>query len=64
MFTYRLHLEDGSDAGEAVYAQMIRPGDERSTSEPASGSASPTLSRSTRRWSRGSWDCSRSRRCS
>jgi len=28
MFTYRLHLEDGSDAGEAVYAQMIRPGDE------------------------------------
>jgi hypothetical protein len=28
MFTYRLHLEDGSDAGEATQAQMIRPGDE------------------------------------
>lgn len=28
MFTYRLHLEDGSDAGEATYAQMIHPGDE------------------------------------
>jgi hypothetical protein len=25
MFRYRLHLEDGSDAGEATYAQMIRP---------------------------------------
>jgi hypothetical protein len=24
----RLHLEDGSDVGEAVYAQMIQPGDE------------------------------------
>ena len=28
MFRYRLHLEDGSDAGEATYAQMIRPGEE------------------------------------
>ena len=28
MFRYRLHLEDGSDAGEATYAQMIRLGDE------------------------------------
>ena len=28
MFTYRLHLEDGSDAGEATYAQMIQPGEE------------------------------------
>jgi hypothetical protein len=28
MFRYRLHLEDGSDAGEATYAQMIHPGDE------------------------------------
>jgi hypothetical protein len=28
MFTYRLHLEDGSDAGEATYSVMIRPGDE------------------------------------
>jgi len=27
-FRYRLHLEDGSDAGEATYAQMIHPGDE------------------------------------
>ena len=28
MFRYRLHLEDGSDAGEATYAQMIKPGEE------------------------------------
>jgi hypothetical protein len=28
MFRYRLHLEDGTDAGEATYAQMIRLGDE------------------------------------
>jgi hypothetical protein len=28
MFRYRLHLEDGSDAGEATYAEMIHPGDE------------------------------------
>jgi hypothetical protein len=28
MFTYRLHLEVGSDAGEATYAQMIKPGEE------------------------------------
>ena len=28
MFTYRLHLADGSDAGEATYPQMIRPGEE------------------------------------
>jgi hypothetical protein len=28
MFTYRLHLEDGSDIGEAAYAQMIYPGEE------------------------------------
>jgi hypothetical protein len=28
MFRYRLHLEDGSDAGEATYAQMIHSGDE------------------------------------
>jgi hypothetical protein len=28
MFRYRVHLEDGSDAGEATYAQMIHPGDE------------------------------------
>ena len=28
MFTYLLHLEDGSDAGEATHAQMIHPGDE------------------------------------
>ncbi len=27
MFRYRLHLEDGSDAGEATYAQMIKPGE-------------------------------------
>ena len=25
MLRYRLHLEDGSDAGEATYAQMIKP---------------------------------------
>lgn len=28
MFTYRLHLEDGSDAGEATYSVLIRPGEE------------------------------------
>jgi hypothetical protein len=28
MFRYRLHLEDGSDAGEATYAQMIHLGNE------------------------------------
>lgn len=28
MFRYRLHLEDGSDVGEATYAQMIHPGEE------------------------------------
>jgi hypothetical protein len=28
MFRYRLHLEDGSDAGEATYSVMIRPGEE------------------------------------
>jgi len=28
MFRYRLHLEHSSDAGEATYAQMIKPGEE------------------------------------
>ena len=28
MFRYRIHLEDGSDAGEQTYAQMIHLGDE------------------------------------
>jgi hypothetical protein len=28
MFKYRLHLEDGSDAGEATYAMMIKPGED------------------------------------
>ena len=28
MFSYRLHLMDGSDAGEATFAEVIRPGDE------------------------------------
>jgi hypothetical protein len=28
MFRYKVHLEDGSDAGEATYAQMIHLGDE------------------------------------
>lgn len=28
MFTYQLHLEDGSDAGEATYSVQIRPGEE------------------------------------
>jgi hypothetical protein len=28
MFTYLLHLEDGSDAGEATYSVQIRPGEE------------------------------------
>ena len=28
MYCYRLHLEDGSDAGEATYSVMIKPGEE------------------------------------
>ena len=28
MFRYRLHLEDGSDAGEATYAVLVKPGEE------------------------------------
>ena len=28
MYTYRLHLEDGSDAGEATYAVLVKPGEE------------------------------------
>ena len=28
MFTYRLHFADGSDAGEATYSVMIKPGEE------------------------------------
>ena len=28
MFTYRLHLTYGSDAGEATYSVMIKPGEE------------------------------------
>jgi len=28
MYTYRLHLEDGSDAGTATYAVLVRPGEE------------------------------------
>ena len=27
-FTYRLHLEDGGDAGTATYSVMIRSGEE------------------------------------
>ena len=28
MFTYRLHLADGSDTGEATYSVMIKAGEE------------------------------------
>jgi hypothetical protein len=28
VFTYRLHLEDGTDAGQATYPVMIRAGEE------------------------------------
>jgi hypothetical protein len=28
MYTHLLHLEDGSDAGQATYAVMIMPGEE------------------------------------
>ena len=27
MFRYRLHLEDGTELGEAVYIQMVYPGE-------------------------------------
>jgi len=28
MYTYRMHLEDGTDAGTATYAVLVRPGEE------------------------------------
>jgi len=28
MFTYPLHLDDGSDVGEVTYAVLVRPGEE------------------------------------
>jgi hypothetical protein len=28
MFAYRLHLEDGSDVGEATYPSMVKVGEE------------------------------------
>ena len=28
MYTYRLHLADGSDVGTATYAVLVRPGEE------------------------------------
>jgi hypothetical protein len=28
VFKYKLHSPDGDDLGEAVYAQMIKPGEE------------------------------------
>ena len=28
MFRYRLHFEDGSDAGEATYSVLVKPGEE------------------------------------
>lgn len=28
MFTYRMHYKDGSDAGQATYSVLIKPGDE------------------------------------
>ncbi len=56
MFRYRLHLEDGSDAGEATFAQMIRPGEEIIAGKNAV-SASSMSSRSRRRTSRCSSGC-------
>ncbi len=38
MFTYRPHLADGSDAGEATLPVMIKPGEEiRIGGGPATG---------------------------
>ena len=28
MYAYRLHLEDGSDAGQVTYAVLVKPGEE------------------------------------
>ena len=28
MYTYRLHLEDGSDVGQVTYAVLVEPGEE------------------------------------
>ena len=59
MFRYRLHSPDGDDLGEATYAQMILPGEE--IHRRPRGSASSTWSRSTRRTSRRSSGCYRSK---
>ena len=61
MFTYRLLLEDGSDAGTATYAMMIKPGEEIPVGN-GRRFASSTLSRSRRKKSRRSWGCYRLRR--
>jgi hypothetical protein len=45
MFRYRLHLEDGSDAGEATYPVMIRTGRGDHSSATTGASASSTSSR-------------------
>jgi hypothetical protein len=53
MFTYRLHLADGSDVGEATYPDMVKIG--RSCSSAAAGaSVCWTSSCSRRRTSRRS----------
>jgi hypothetical protein len=60
MFAYRLHLEDGSDAGEATHAQMLKPGEEIIAGDNQRFRSS-TSSRSRRRTSRRSSGCCRSR---
>jgi hypothetical protein len=56
MLTYRLHLEDGSDIGEASYPSMVKPGEELFFGGGA-GSACSTSFRSRRRTSRRSSGC-------
>ena len=60
MLTYRLHLEDGSDIGEASYPSMVKPGEELFFGGGA-GSACSTSFRSRRRTSRRSSGCYGSR---
>jgi hypothetical protein len=56
MYTYRLHLHDGSDAGTATYAVLVKTGEEILVGN-AAASAYAMSSRSRRRASRRSWGC-------
>ena len=63
MFKYKLHSPDGDDLGEAVYGQMIRPGEEIIAGSNERFRVLDVV-RSRRRTSRRSWRCYRLRRSS